>query len=367
GTEGVANSFQPDDVLFGKLRPYLAKVLHARGAGVCTSELLVLRSRDLLSRFLFYYLLNRGFIEVVDGSTFGSKMPRADWQFIGNLPAMIPPPDEQCAIAAFLDRETAKIDGLVEKKRRLIELLKEKRTALISRAVTKGLNPAAPMKPSGIDWLGDVPRHWDIVAYKRVCTRVDVGIAEAATHAYCDDGIPIIRSTNVKPNRLDTSDILRIERWFAESNRSKTLRAGDLVTIRTGYPGTTAVVPQELDGCQCFTLVMSSPKQTAHGPFFSWVLNSHPGESYFQMESWGSAQANISVPIVQFMQVPRPPITEQIAISEYLELETRKLDSLSAKVESVIGRLNEYRSALISAAVTGKIDVREEMAHGQEV
>jgi type I restriction enzyme S subunit len=279
-----------------------------------------------------------------------------------------PPPAEQRSIAAFLDREMGRVDRLVAKKRELIERLKEKRTALISRTVTRGLPPAAarvaglpanpPLKPSGIEWIGDIPKHWDVVAYKRVCIRVDVGIAEAATHAYCDDGVPIIRSTNVKPNKLDTSDVLRIEPWFAAKNRSKTLRAGDLVTVRTGYPGTTAAVPPEFDGCQCFTLVLSTPKRTAHGPFFSWVLNSNPGASYFEMEGWGTAQTNISVPIVRFMPVPRPPLPEQVAIVAYLDEETAKLDALVGKVEEAVERLQEYRTVLITAAVTGKIDVR---------
>lgn len=287
---------------------------------------------------------------------------------IGEAWLPLPDVDEQRAIADFLDYETAKIDTLVARKRTLIERLKEKRTALISRIVTRGLPPDAAtqagldphpnLKPSGIDWLGDVPEHWDVVSYKRVCNRVDVGIAEAATHAYCDDGVPLIRSTNVKLNRLDTSDLLRIESVFAQKNRSKTLRAGDLVTVRTGYPGTTAIVPDDLDGAQCFTLVLSSPKSTMHGPYFSWMLNSKPGRSYFEMTGWGTAQTNISVPIVQFMPVPRPPLREQVAIAAYLDVETTKIDTMAAKVEAAIERLQEYRTALITAAVTGKIDVR---------
>ena len=298
-----------------------------------------------------------GMVHVTKGKLGAVKMPSL-------------PHAEQLAIAAFLDRETGLVDRFVAKKRELIERLNEKRTALISRTVTRGLPPAAaraaglaenpPLKPSGIEWIGDIPKHWDVVAYKRVCTRVDVGIAEAATHAYCDDGVPIIRSTNVKPNKLDTSDVLRIEPWFAAKNRTKMLRAGDLVTVRTGYPGTTAAVPPEFDGCQCFTLVLSTPKRTAHGPFFSWVLNSHPGASYFEMEGWGTAQTNISVPIVRFMPVPRPPLPEQVAITAYLDEETAKLDALVGKVKDAVERLQEYRTALITAAVTGKIDVRKE-------
>ncbi|MBK6728411.1 MAG: restriction endonuclease subunit S [Xanthomonadales bacterium] len=315
-------------------------------------------------RYLSYALNQTQFGAFIDGAT-RDKLTQAD---MNSIPVAYPPPDEQQMIAAFLDRETERFDRLMKRKRQLIARLKEQRTALISRTVTRGLPPASaraaglpespPLKPSGVEWIGDIPKHWDLVAYKRVCTRVDVGIAEAATHAYCDDGVPIIRSTNVKANKLNTSDVLRIEPWFAEKNRTKTLRAGDLVTVRTGYPGTTAAVPPEFDGCQCFTLVLSTPKRTAHGPFFSWVLNSNPGASYFEMEGWGTAQTNISVPIVRFMPVPRPPLPEQVAIAAYLDAETAKLDALVGKVEAAVERLQEYRTALITAAVTGKIDVR---------
>lgn len=160
--DGISNRFAARDVLFGKLRPYLAKVLEASGDGVCSSELLVLRPYEVHSRYLLYLMLSRDFVNIVDSSTYGAKMPRASWDFIGNLSVPIPPSPEQQAIAAFLDRETGKIDALVEKKRRLIELLKEKRAALISHAVTKGLDPDVPMKDSGVEWLGMVPEHWDL-------------------------------------------------------------------------------------------------------------------------------------------------------------------------------------------------------------
>lgn len=361
------------DTIVSTVRTYLRAIAPIKNPPenlIVSTGFAVVRPRKVEPAFLAYALRESSFIESVVARSTGVSYPACNASEVGGIAIPLPTPAEQRAIAAFLDRETGRVDRLVAKKRELIERLKEKRTALISRTVTRGLPPAAaraaglpenpPLKPSGIEWIGDIPKHWDVVAYKRVCTRVDVGIAEAATHAYCDDGVPIIRSTNVKPNKLDTSDVLRIEPWFAAKNRSKTLRAGDLVTVRTGYPGTTAAVPPEFDGCQCFTLVLSTPKRTAHGPFFSWVLNSHPGASYFEMEGWGTAQTNISVPIVRFMPVPRPPLPEQTAIAAYLDEETAKLDALVGKVEEAVERLQEYRTALITAAVTGKIDVRNQ-------
>jgi type I restriction enzyme S subunit len=332
----------------------------------------VVPDRRVTARFLFWWL--SAHYDTIRNLAGGEQRDGLNLDILGSFPVPLFAEIEQAAIADFLDRKTAETDALVTKKLALIEKLKESRSALVSRTVTRGLpyeaaraagldtNPK--MKPSGIEWLGDVPKHWKQLPFKRLCSRVDVGIAEAATHAYCDDGIPIIRSTNVRPNLLDGSEILRIEPWFAEKNRSKTLRAGDLVTVRTGYPGTTAVIPKEYAGSQCFTLVMSSLKDTEVPEFFCYFFNADPGMTYFKMEGWGTAQTNISVPIVQYLPVLRPPASEQSAIVAFLDRETAKIDSLVAKVEQAIERLQEYRTALITAAVTGKIDVRQESGQG---
>ena len=148
--------FSADDVLFNKLRPYLAKVLHAPFTGISSGELLCLRSSDsVLPRFLFYVVSSQGFIDAVDAETFGSKMPRADWETVGHQPLPLPSSEMQERIAAFLDEKTAKLDEIIAKKRALLAGLSEKRQASVTQAVTKGLNPAAPMKDSGIRWLGN--------------------------------------------------------------------------------------------------------------------------------------------------------------------------------------------------------------------
>jgi type I restriction enzyme S subunit len=270
----------------------------------------------------------------------------------------LPPLDEQRAIAAFLDRETERIDALIEKKEQLIDLLEEKRTALISRVVTKGLDENVEMQDSGVEWLGEIPAHWETVPYKYVTDRVDVGIAEAATHAYTSEGVPIIRSTNIKPNRLETDDVLYIEEWFAEKNSSKYLRAGDILTVRTGEPGTSAVVPEEFHMAQCFTLLISTLSDGQHPDFYSYFLNSEPAEQMFKLEGWGTAQTNISVPILENLTVVEPPVEEQHKIVDYLDKETSEISDLINRIKAGISSLREYRTALISAAVTGQIDVR---------
>ena len=271
----------------------------------------------------------------------------------------VPPMDEQRAIAAFLDRETAKIDALVARKERLIELLQEKRTALITSTVTRGLDPNVPMKDSGVEWLGEIPVHWEVGKLKHTCERVFVGIAEAATFAYVDDGVPMLRSTDVRANRVRTDNIRCIDGAFANRLASKQLRTDDIVTVRTGNAGVSAVVPSAYDGGQCFTLVVSRPRQTSDSRYFCYWLNARPGREQFTVEGMGTAQVNISVPIVQNAMVCIPPLEEQVYIANWIEQETERWDRLMIRVSQAVDRLKEFRTALISAAVTGKIDVRE--------
>ena len=307
-------------------------------------------------RWLYYVLTNMR----LDSVTKDSAIPGLDREDAYVRGVCLCSPDEQRAIAAFLDRETARIDALVAKEERLIELLQEKRTTLITRAITKGLDPNGPMKDSGVEWLGEIPAHWEVKSLKRISRRVGVGIAEAATHAYADEGVPIIRSTNVRANQVLAHDLLRIERSFAEKHRSKYLFAGDLVTVRTGVPGTTAVVPDELDRSQCFTMLISTPQKGHVSAFLSYFLNSTSAQVYFELEGWGTAQTNISVPILQRIPIPVPSEDQQKAIVAYIESEIARIDGLLARVQEAIDRLEEFRTALISAAVTGKIDVLEE-------
>ncbi len=191
----LSSTFEIGDVLFGKLRPYLAKAWIATFSGFCSSEFLVLIKHELEPRFLLYSVLNPQFVDMVNSSTFGSKMPRADWNFIGNLNQCLPSENQQTAIANFLDRETARIDALIEKKERQIALLEEKRQATITQAITKGLNPDAPMKDSGIEWLGYVPEHWEVVPL-RYGMRFVNGMAFKPTE-WREAGTPIIRIQNL--------------------------------------------------------------------------------------------------------------------------------------------------------------------------
>lgn len=167
--------FHSNDVLFGKLRPYLAKVCKPAQSGVCVGEFLVLRPRGgaVRSDFLEQLLRSRPAIDLINSSTFGAKMPRADWDFIGNVDIPLPSTDEQAAIVKFLDHADRLIRRYIAAKRKLIKLLEEQKQAIIQRAVIRGLDPNVRLKPSGVEWLGEVPQHWEVRRLKTVLREVD--------------------------------------------------------------------------------------------------------------------------------------------------------------------------------------------------
>jgi type I restriction enzyme S subunit len=258
------------------------------------------------------------------------------------------------------------------RKRTLIERLQEQRTALISRTVTRGLPPDAAraagldphpkLKPSGIDWLGDVPEHWTPKRLRYISPHITVGIVVEPSKYYEDEGIPCLRSLNVRPNALVDRDLVYIS---AESHRilSKSmLHKGDLVAVRSGQPGTTAVVDDRFDGANCIDLIIIRKPRAGSATFLSYFLNSLPAQAQFSGGAGGAIQQHFNITTAADLWLVEPPINEQELVAEYLDRETAKIDVMIAKVEVAVERLQEYRTALISAAVTGKIDVGG--AHG---
>lgn len=269
-----------------------------------------------------------------------------------------PPPIEQSAIAAFLDRETAKIDALIAEQEKLIALLAEKRQATISHAVTKGLNPDAPMKDSGVPWLGEVPGHWEINRLKSISPQITVGIVVEPSKYYVDSGVPALRSLNVAPGRVVEDNFVFISVESNELLSKSRLRAGDLVSVRSGQTGTTAVVPESLDGCNCIDLIIIRKPRDDSEQFLCWFLGSDAAIQQFSSGSGGAIQQHFNIGTAMNLQIPLPPREEQDAIVKFLEAESAKIESLHRASEQSIDLLQERRSALIAAAVTGQIDLR---------
>lgn len=362
GSDAMVQRFQSGDVLFNKLRPYLAKVVRATHDGVCTGELLVLRPTVVLAEYLKYYLLSRDFIWAVDSSTYGAKMPRANWDYIGGLSVLVPEISTQRAIASFLDRETARIDSLIEKKQRQIELLQEKRAALISHAVTKGLDPNAKMKDSWIEWLGEVPQHWEIAPlYSRYT--VELGKMLDSKRIVGTHLLPYLRNVDTQWDYVRVADLPEMDIEERELQRY-TLQNGDLLVCEGGEVGRTAIWRGELPLCGYQkALHRLRPRGRDDEPrFFYYVMREAARTGVFLARGNPNTIPHLTGEQLRVYRFPFPPAPEQHAIVQHLDSTLGMIDALGHKVEESITALREYRSALITAAVTGKIDVREEVA-----
>lgn len=274
----------------------------------------------------------------------------------------IPTLPEQHAIADFLDRETARIDALIAKKQRLIELLHEKRTALISHAVTKGLDAGVAMKESGVAWLGQVPAHWRTARIRDVALSLQTGPFGSQLHAdeYITDGIPIINPAHLNSGRIQPDRDCTVDQatWLRLARHE--LLEGDIIFARRGEMGRCALVTTTEQGwlCGSGSLRLRPSRDMVDPVFLSWMLSTTGVAEWLSLESVGTTMDNLSAKIIGQVPLPIPPLSEQRAIADRVILETERMIGLSGKIDTAIEKLREYRTALISAAVTGKIDVR---------
>lgn len=351
------------DVIISTVRTYLkaiARIQNPEENLVVSTGFAVVRPRSGLEpEFLAHALSSSTFLEAVISRSTGVSYPAINASELVSLPIPVPPIEEQRAIARFLDRETAKIDALVAEQERLIELLKEKRQAVISHAVTKGLNPNAPMKDSGIEWLGSIPAHWSIKRLKNLSPFITVGIVVEPTSYVSDSGLPFIYGGDIREGVIDHENARRISREASAANEKTLLRAGDLLTVRVGAPGVTAVVPKECEGGNCAS-VMLVRRGAFNSDWLALVMNTRVVRFQVEVVQYGAAQEQFNISHAINFWVPTPPREEQDEIARQLHSQVSRIDELMEAATRSMDLLRERRAALISAAVTGQIDVRPE-------
>ena len=275
----------------------------------------------------------------------------------------IPPIDEQRAIADFLDRETAKIDALLARKERLIELLQEKRAALITRAVTRGLDPSVPMKDSGVEWLGQIPTHWEVRPLKSTC-----GLQTGLTlgKRYEGDAMttrPYLRVANVQDGYLALDDIAEVDVPVRDVRRYE-LRAGDVLMTEGGdfdKLGRGHVWEAQLAQClhQNHIFVVRPRRSALTSEFLALAMRCAYGRAYFTATSKQSTNlASTNSAKLRNFPIPLPGLDDQVEIARWVNRESTGIDALVIRIREAIGHLGEFRASLISAAVTGKIDLR---------
>ncbi|MEH6832309.1 MAG: restriction endonuclease subunit S [Sulfitobacter sp.] len=272
-----------------------------------------------------------------------------------------PPLFEQIQIAAFLDHETAKIDALIAKQERLIALLEEKRQAVISHAVTKGLNPKAPLRHPGIDWLGDVPAHWETRNVSKLTTKITNGYVGPTRDILVDEGIPYIQATHIKRGKVNFDDAYFVRDGWSNKHAKSILKPEDVLIVQTGAgTGDVACVTSNEEGYNCHALIILTPMQgVISGRYLAFALRSQYGQAVLYSIRTGGMHPHLNCGEVQYVALPVPPISEQLEIAEFIDDQTKAFDEMNLKAQSAITLLKERRTALISAAVTGKIDVRD--------
>jgi len=347
------------------LRSFQGGIERSLYPGCITPAYTVLQSvrKEFIPSYYEFLLKAAPYVHALQASTDSLRDGKAiSYDAFGRIPLPIPPLSIQQAIAAFLDRETARIDALIEKKQRQIELLKEKRQAIITQAVTKGLDPNVPMKDSGIEWLGEVPEHWRSTRLKHVTTFITSG-SRGWGDFISDSGDIFLQSGDLNDQMgVNFSSAPRVMLpKKAEGKRTKVKEQDVIVCItgaKTGRVGYVAEIRETAYVNQHLALIRPD-RQYVFENWLAVVLSSAVGQTRFQLDQYGLKEG-LSLDNVLNTPVTIPPLPEQVEILKLIVSETNRIDSLVEKVEASIVLLKERRSALITAAVTGQIDVRGE-------
>ncbi|MGQ0892497.1 restriction endonuclease subunit S [Acinetobacter baumannii] len=271
-----------------------------------------------------------------------------------------PPRVEQTQIALFLDHETAKIDTLIAKQEKLIELLKEKRQAVISHAVTKGLNPNVPMKDSGVEWLGEVPEHWKIKENKYLLDFITSGSRGWAQY-YADTGALFFRIANLTRDTIEPKlDSLQfVEQPQGSEGEQSKIKIGDLLISITADLGSVCVANSSIqNGYVSQHVALCRPQKLCEPRWLAYYILSDTAKEQLLGSGYGGTKIQLSLEDIRELVIAVPPKKEQMQIANYIDEKLSQFEYLIKKADKLVGILKERRTALISAAVTGKIDVR---------
>jgi type I restriction enzyme S subunit len=349
---------QKGDVIISTVRTYLKAVARISKKGLIVSTgFAVLRPKGINDRFLSFTVLSENFIDEVISLSSGVSYPAINASNLIDIKIPVPPLSEQEAIANYLDYETGKIDEVIAEKEKLVQQLLEYRTSVITEAVTHGLNPDAKMKNSGIDWIGEIPEHWEIIKVSHLFDEIGSGITPKSDNInyYSNSGNywlqtgdlndGIIEDTSKKLAPLAFSNYnLRIfpKRSLVIAMYGATIGKIGLLNIETATNQACCVLPPNNNMVirYCFYIFLASRQ---------CLINS----------AFGGGQPNISQLIIKNHKISVPPLSEQKTIANYLDEKTSKIDDTIKELQSQIEDLKSYRTSIISEAVTGKVDVRD--------
>ena len=341
------------DIVYGKLRPYLAKVWIADRPCNAVGDFFVYRcNKDyMLNQYAKWLMLSDGFTKICSASTYGAKMPRVSSDFIASLSIPLPPLAEQEKIVSYLEDKTSKIDAYVADKEKEIELLQELKQKTIADAVTKGLNPDAKMKDSGISWIGEIPEHWEVRKMK-YC------FSERSEKNHPEE--PVLcatQSQGVIPQSLYQNRVVVVNKGF---EGLKFVKVGDFVISLRSFEG--GIEYAYYQGIISAAYTILTPHDASNTNYFKYLFKCYPFIQVLQTCVTGIREGqNINYQMLGRKFLPLPPSDEQQAIVAYIEEKCQKIDKLASELQSEIDYLKEYKQRLIADCVTGQMNVQNEM------
>jgi len=337
------------------------------GTAVCGGDVIILRPIvPVHAPFLGYLMDCRPSANQKATMGRGTTVKHIYPDELKNLLFPFPPVPEQAAIVRFLDWANGRLERAIRAKRKVIALLGEQKQAIIHRAVTRGLDPSVPLKPSGIPWLSDIPQHWEVRRLKTISPRIGVGLVVNPSSYFVDDGhpnpVPMLLGNNIVPNGFRLSKVRHIGADASRRLSASRLAAGDVVVVRVGAPGVAAVVPESLDGCNCASVMIVRKHSSFLPQWLAHAFNSPLVASQIDAVKYGAAQKQFNIGHAVDFLFPVPPMDEQRAIVESIGAKCAPVDTAISRLEREIDLLREYRTRLVADVVTGKLDVREAAA-----
>lgn len=351
--DGIANRFCKNNVLFGKLRPYLSKVYIAESDGICSTEFIVYDTKENDCHFIHKLLLSQSFIDVVNSSTYGAKMPRANSEFINNIYTQIPPIQEQQHISTYLDQKCSEIDELITLQEEMITKLQSYKQSVITEAVTKGLDKNVPLKDSGIEWIGEIPEHWDTTKIKNHYN-VILGKMVERNNDSSTGGENYLCAANIKWNGVDTE--INKKMYFSDVEKEKyLLQYNDVLIMEGGMAGTTCLYKNEFSPCYVQNSVnVCRAKKDFNNKFLYYWMYVPYYNGYIDTICNKATIKHYTKEKVQNTPILIPPLSEQQSIANYLDQKCSEIDELISIKQQKIEKLKDYKKSLIFECVTGK-------------
>lgn len=317
-------------------------------------------SEAISKKYMFYILpliLNE-----INATKYATTVKHLSATDLSEMKLTVPPIEEQEVIAAYLDNVTGKVDALIAEKQKQVEDLRAYRTSLVTETVTRGLDSNAHLRPSGIDWLGDIPQHWEISALKYLTSKIGSGVTpRGGSEVYLDKGVLFIRSQNVYPDGLHLDDPKYISESIDESMPNTRVYTGDILLNITGASIGRCCVYTKTESANVnqHVCIIRPLCNLIKSQFLCYILNSKIGQNQIALYQTGGNREGLNFEQLRNFAIPLPPLFEQQAIANFLDEKTAKIDALIDALTKQLDELAEYKKAVISEAVTGKVDVRD--------